>query len=325
MKQFGKNDKLLLEKFGKGDARALSRIITAVEDETARGKAFLRELYPRSGSSYIIGITGAPGVGKSTLTEGLVGVFRAQGNTVGVIAVDPTSPFSGGAILGDRIRMQKHFTDPGVFIRSAATRGHMGGMSRATGDIAALMDAFGFDIILIETVGVGQDEVDVIDTAFTSIVVLVPGLGDDIQHIKAGIMEVADIFVINKADRPGADRIAREVRMMLELGARERDREVPVLPTVARTGEGIEDLASAVVEHRGYLAGAERLESLLKERSGKLLSAAADEVAARSFLEFLKKEDRFAGAVEKLASREIDARSLAEELFSVFRKNPPKN
>lgn len=316
--QLESKDRVLLEKFAKGDIRSLSRIITAVENGTERGRAFLRELYPRSGNGFIIGVTGSPGVGKSTLTDRLVGVHRARGETVGVIAIDPTSPFSGGAILGDRIRMQKHFTDPGVFIRSAATRGHMGGMSRATSDIVALMDAFGFDIIIIETVGVGQDEVDVIDTAYASIVVLAPGLGDDIQHIKAGIMEVADIFVVNKADRPGADRTAREVRMMLELGAREREWEVPVLKTTARAGDGIEEMASAMDEYREFLLGDGRLDRISKERSGKLLSSAAAEVATGNFLEFLKKSGLLDEAVEKIVSREIDARSLAEELFSDF-------
>jgi len=201
-----------------GDARAIARAISLIEDEAAEAAALISHIFPRTGRAYLIGITGAPGTGKSTLVDALTGEIRRAGLTVGVIAVDPTSPFTGGAILGDRVRMTGHSADPGVYIRSMATRGHLGGLSRTTSDVALVLDAAGKDIVIIETVGVGQDEVDIVRTADVSIVVVVPGAGDDVQAIKAGIMEIGDIFVVNKADREGADRAAQAIAANLSLG-----------------------------------------------------------------------------------------------------------
>src|SRR5919201_207666 len=200
-----------------GDIRAASRLMRGIEDGDPSATRVLQALFPSTGRAWVVGITGSPGSGKSTLTDKLIAHYRAAGKRVGVIAVDPSSPFTGGAILGDRIRMQEHATDPGVFIRSLATRGNLGGLSRATGDCIRVMDAMGREVILVETVGVGQDEIDIAQTAHTTVVVVVPGMGDDIQAIKAGILEVADIFVVNKADLDGADRAVRELRAMLEL------------------------------------------------------------------------------------------------------------
>ena len=209
----------------------------------------LKALYPHTGRARILGITGNPGSGKSTLTDQLVAHYRAQGLKVGVVCVDPSSPFSGGAILGDRIRMSQHATDPGVFIRSMATRGHLGGLSSSTHDVVSILDAMGFDIILLETVGVGQDEIEVVRVAHTSVVVLVPGLGDDIQAIKAGLLEIADIFVINKADREGVDRTAKDIRMLQMLGESHGEWEAPIVRTVAVRGTGVPELAEAVTAH----------------------------------------------------------------------------
>jgi len=245
----------LAERILSGDVRACARLMRLLDDEHPLGVAELSKLYPRTGQGYIIGITGSPGTGKSTLTSQLIGKFRELGKKVGVIAIDPTSPFSGGAILGDRIRMQEHEGDPGVFIRSVATRGNLGGLSRSTRRLITVLDAMGYEIILVETVGVGQDEVDIVGTAHTSIVVLVPGMGDEIQAIKAGILEIADIFVINKADREGADRTEKELRMLLELeGAGKRGGfRPPIVRTVAIQGKGLEDLMSAIEAHRRWL------------------------------------------------------------------------
>ncbi len=231
------------EKIRSGDARALARAASGIENRDPQALELLRELEPFRGRARLIGITGSPGAGKSTLVDALAAAMRRQGKTVAVIAVDPTSRVTGGAILGDRIRMQQHHADPGIFIRSMATRGGTGGLARATSDMAALMDAAGKDYIVIETVGVGQDEVEVADLAQVTVVVLVPGMGDDVQAIKAGIMEIADVFVINKADQPGAERVERELQAMLSLAEGPRP---PILRTVAIEGTGISELLEAV-------------------------------------------------------------------------------
>ena len=234
-----------------GDPRAIARAISLVEDGAALAPALVSLIYPHTGRAYLVGITGPPGAGKSTLVDRLAADLRRQGVTVGILAVDPSSPFTGGAILGDRVRMQAHAGDPGVFIRSMATRGHLGGLARATSEAALVLDAAGRDVIVIETVGVGQDEVEIVRTADISIVVLVPGAGDDVQALKAGIMEIADVFVVNKGDREGADRTASTIDAMLALQTYgENDWRPPLVTTVATTGAGVEALVAAIDKFR---------------------------------------------------------------------------
>jgi len=277
----------LTDRVRDGDYRALAQAISLVEREDPEAQPMLAELYGETGSARIIGITGSPGAGKSTLVAALAKHYRTEHQRIGIVAVDPTSPFSGGAILGDRIRMAELYTDRGVFIRSMAARGFMGGLARATNDVVDLLDAAGFDIVLVETVGVGQDEVEVIRTVQTNVVVLVPGMGDDIQAIKAGIMEIGDIFVVNKADRPGADKTVTEVTMMMGLVEEHGQWIPPIVKTVASRGEGIAELDEALQKHFQYLATSGelarrnrervriRIETLLKEKfMGRLIGGA---------------------------------------------------
>ncbi len=235
-----------IQKIRDGDPRALARALSEVENGTALGRDLLRGLFPFSGRAWKVGVTGAPGAGKSSLVDRLAAELRREGKTVGIIGVDPTSPFSGGAILGDRIRMQSHAGDPGIFIRSMATRGFLGGLARGTADVALTLDAAGRDVVLIETVGVGQDEVEVVKLADVVAVVMVPGMGDDVQALKAGILEIADVFVINKSDREGADRLERELRAMLEIAHRPDGWLPPIVRTVATEGAGIPELLAAL-------------------------------------------------------------------------------
>ena len=236
-----------------GDIRALARAISAVENRSPGSSDLLKALFPHSGRARVIGLTGSPGAGKSTLVDHLARLYRKQNHTVGIIAVDPTSPYTGGAILGDRIRMQEHFSDAGIYIRSMATRGSLGGLARTTADVATVLDASGRDVILIETVGVGQDEVDIVRLAEITIVILVPGMGDDVQTIKAGIMEIADIFVINKSDHDGAERVEREIRGLQSLATRHDGWTPPIVKTVASEGKGIKELADAIAAYEAYL------------------------------------------------------------------------
>ena len=242
------------ERVKAGEMRALARGISAIEDHAPEAEELLRELFAATGQAYLLGITGAPGTGKSTLVDRLAGYYRKQDEPVGVIAVDPTSPFSGGAILGDRIRMQGHASDAGMFIRSMATRGFLGGLARTTAEAALLLDAAGKRRVLIETVGVGQDEVDIVRLADCVLVVLVPGLGDDVQNMKAGLMEIGDIFVLNKADRQGAERLEEELHAMLTLVTPREGWKPAVVRTVASEGKGVEELAGTVEEYRKHFA-----------------------------------------------------------------------
>ena len=249
-----------------GRARPLAQAISLVEAGEAGATRVLAEVYGSTGKARLIGITGSPGAGKSTLVAAMTRHYRKQGKRVGIIAVDPTSPFTGGAILGDRIRMADLYTDRGVFIRSMATRGFLGGVAKATNDVVDLLDAAGFDIVLVETVGVGQDEVEVVRTVQTNVVVLVPGMGDDIQAIKAGIMEIGDVFVVNKADRPGADKTVTEVTMMMSLVEEHGDWVPPIVKTVASKNEGIDELDAAIGKHYEYLDASGELDRRSRER-----------------------------------------------------------
>jgi LAO/AO transport system kinase len=249
-----------------GRYRALARAVSLVERADPAAERLIADIYGATGQARIVGITGSPGSGKSTLVAALAKHYRRQGKRVGIIAVDPTSPFSGGAILGDRIRMADLYTDRGVFIRSMATRGFLGGLAKATNDVVDLLDASGFEIVLVETVGVGQDEVEVIRTVQTNVVVLVPGMGDDIQAIKAGIMEIGDIFVVNKADRPGADKTVNEVTMMMSLVEEHGEWIPPIVKTTASRAEGVEELDAAIQRHYEYLVSSGELDRRNRER-----------------------------------------------------------
>jgi LAO/AO transport system kinase len=244
-----------IEQLRSGDVRALARAISTVENRAPGWSDLLKAVFPHSGKARVLGLTGPPGAGKSTLVDQLARFYRKDKDkrTVGIIAVDPTSPYTGGAILGDRIRMQEHFSDPGIYIRSMATRGSLGGLARTTADVTTVLDASGRDLIIIETVGVGQDEVDIVRLADITILILVPGMGDDVQTIKAGIMEIADIFVINKSDRDGAENVEREIRTLQSLAMRHDGWTPPIVKTVASQGVGIEELAAAIADYEAYL------------------------------------------------------------------------
>jgi len=299
----------LAERVLNGDPRAIARAISLIENESPAGADVVRGIYPRTGRAYVIGVTGPPGAGKSTLVDRMTTELRGGGQTVGIVAVDPTSPFSGGALLGDRVRMGAHFGDEGVFIRSMATRGHLGGLARATSDVALVLDAAGKDIVMIETVGVGQDEVDIVRTADISIVVLVPGTGDEVQALKAGIMEIADIFVINKADRDGADRLAQSVAAMLALQAfQPSDWQPPILKTEATTGRGVSELIAAIAKFRAHseAARATRRRARQEYRLRDLLS--------HRFLQLVEETlpaGELQGVIDGIAARQVDPYSAA--------------
>src|SRR5665213_1113028 len=266
-----------------GDVRAVARAITAIEDHDPRAEDLLRKIFPDTGRSFVIGVTGAPGTGKSTLVDRLAASYRAQGAPVGIIAVDPTSPYTGGAILGDRIRMQSHAGDPGIFIRSMATRGCLGGLARATGDVALVLDAAGKQMVLVETVGVGQDEVDIVRLADCTLVLLVPGMGDDVQNMKAGLMEIADIFVLNKSDREGVERLEADLEAMLHLAPAREGWSPKIIRTVATENKGVDELSAAIAQYRESAnAGAEHQERKIEHWKSRLLSLAGEIVLKRA-------------------------------------------
>jgi LAO/AO transport system kinase len=306
----------LSERVLSGDPRAIARAISLIEDEVPAGAELVRRVFAHTGRAYLVGITGAPGAGKSTLVDRLIAELRRRGQSVGVVAVDPTSPFSGGAILGDRVRMQAHAGDAGVFIRSMATRGHLGGLSRATGDAALVLDAAGMDVVLIETVGVGQDEVDIVRTADVSVVTLVPGSGDDVQALKAGIMEIADVFVVNKSDREGADRTVASIKALqsLEVFAEGRWRP-PIVKTEATTGAGVDALADEIERFRTHTAAAqgERRRARAEWRVRELLS--------HRFVQHVERAlppGEFDRLLDRIAAREVDPYSGVEQMFQRF-------
>ena len=307
----------LAEKVLKGEIRAAARLIRDIDDGRQSAIAELKQLYPHTGSAFIIGITGPPGAGKSTLVDQITASFRRRNKRVGIVAVDPTSPFTGGAILGDRIRMNRHADDDGVFIRSLATRGHLGGISRSTGDVVNVLDAMGMEVIIIETVGVGQDEIDIVRMAHSTVVVMVPGLGDDIQAIKAGILEIGDVFVVNKADRDEADRTVRDLAMMLEMNPDKGHEWRPkVLKTEAARNVGTEELVDELMAHRAHLHSSGEINHLLEEKNATLLMDILKERLMAEVYSHIRVNGRLREIIDGMMTRRKDPYTAVEEILA---------
>jgi LAO/AO transport system kinase len=304
------------EKALQGNQLAGARLIRLLEEGDPEGIEGLKILYPHTGKAYLLGITGPPGAGKSTLVDRIIGEFRSRGLKVGVIAIDPSSPFTGGAILGDRIRMQRHATDDGVFVRSMATRGHLGGLSKATGEAALVLDAMGYDVVMVETVGVGQDEVEVVDLAHTTAVVSLPGMGDDIQAMKAGILEIGEVFIVNKADKPGADEVVKQLTVMLEMRTYQPgDWRPVVLRTVAVNNEGITELVEAFLAHRKHLQESGTLADRMVKRELHFFKELVKEMAYEKIFAALGDNGALKGLIEDLKARKVDPYTAAEKLI----------
>lgn len=312
----------ITKKIQGGDIRAASRLIRNLEDRMPEAKSTIKHLFPLTGRAHVIGITGSPGAGKSTLTDGLIDCFRKKGKTVGVLAVDPTSPFTGGAILGDRIRMQRHAEDPGVFVRSLATRGALGGLAKAVGDAIHVMDVLGEDVIIVETVGTGQQEVDIINHSHTVLVVLVPGMGDEIQAIKAGILEIADIFVVNKADRDGSSKLSRELMAMLDMappsafqgGWRPSIMRVENAFQPESFNKALDDISNKIDEHYKHLVDKDLIGSRMRRKATVELNEAIRATILEPVLLKLLGSGQMEGLIEKVMKKEIDPYTAAEDI-----------
>jgi LAO/AO transport system kinase len=300
-----------------GDPRAAARLMRDLDDGAPGAASALREVFPHTGRAFIVGVTGTPGAGKSTLVDGLVAAVRARGQRVAVVAVDPSSPFSGGAVLGDRVRMQRHALDPGVFIRSLATRGQMGGLSRSTADAVSVLDAAGFEVVLVETVGVGQDEVDVVRLADTTVVVTVPGLGDEVQALKAGILEIADVLVVNKVDREGADRAVRDLTTMLALRA-DGPGDHEIVQTVALRAEGLPELLAAIDRHRARQEASGGWQRRRRARAEAQVRALVLQQLLRWSEAEMARHGGLAALAEEVAAARRDPYSVAEEVLATL-------